>query len=33
MKLKVYVQMQKQIDCDFSYCQVDKWKQANEKTT
>lgn len=31
MRLKLHVQMQKQIDCDFSYCQVDKWKQANEK--
>lgn len=31
MRLKVYAHMQKQIDCEFSYWQVDKWKQANEK--
>ena len=30
MRLNVYAHMQKQVDCDFSYCQVDKWKQANE---
>lgn len=33
MRLKVYAHIQKQIYCDFSYCQVDKQKPANEKTT